>query len=127
MSEFFLHIVLKSHGINAMIMEQSAKNNLVHSKCQILFEDLGKYQREFDLKNSDNSNIKDKNFDDKEIVLQRSEIEYYFDESIDFIADKLDLSLCSSAIIFISCSQFHFRNIFFPFSSKKKNTTNSSF
>lgn len=92
MAGSFLHIELDTQGLTAAIVDQRNKSALVKDLCHVPFEALP---------DTDN----DKN---------------PFDAGMEIAAQKLDLKMCSAAVIFISPFLVSFRNISLPFNSEKK-------
>ncbi len=92
MSASFLRIDLDQLGIRAKLVEQTSKNAVSGEECHVLFEELPESE--------DNQDP--------------------FDAGLDIIAQQIDLSACSTAVIFVSSMGVFFRNMELPFSSEKK-------
>ncbi len=92
MAGSFLHIELDTQGLTAAIVNQRNKPALVKDLCHVQFEDLPDT---------------DKN-------------KSPFDAGMEIAVQKLDLKMCSTAVIFISPFLVSFRNISLPFNSEKK-------
>ncbi len=92
MSASFLRIDLDQLGIRAMLVEQTAKNAMPGEECHVLFKDLP----------------------------ESKESQDSFDAGLDIIAQQIDLSSCSTAVIFVSSLVVFFRNMELPFKSEKK-------
>ncbi len=90
MAGSFLRLELDTSGIKAMIIEQSHKQAFIKGDCHILFKDLPDSEKD------------------------------PFDAAMDWIAQQLDLSMCSTAVIFVSPLFVCFRNLGLPFNSEKK-------
>jgi len=96
MAESFLRLELDNFGIKAQISEHGRKQNLTENRCHILFKDMP------DEKSASNDNAD------------------AFEAGMDIVATKLDLELCSKAIIFISDRLISFKTLELPFKSEKK-------
>lgn len=92
MSASFLRIDLDQFGISAMLVEQTAKNAMPREECHVLFKDLP----------------------------ESKESQDSFDAGLDIISQQIDLSSCSTAVIFVSSLSVFFRNMELPFRSEKK-------
>ncbi|MCP4022576.1 MAG: hypothetical protein GY729_12105 [Desulfobacteraceae bacterium] len=92
MPGLFLNLEIDDFGMSAVILEKGFREAVAKENCRILFEDLP----------ADDEN------------------EDIFTKGLAFIAEQIDLSMCSAAVVFIPSSKVYFRQIDFPFKSIQK-------
>lgn len=92
MSGSYLRIDLDQFGLRAMLIEQNAKNELPGEVFHLLFADIPDATEGQDL----------------------------FDAGMDIISQQIDLSVCSTAVLFVSSLTVFFRILELPFRSEKK-------
>lgn len=88
----FLYLDVDESGVNAMIIEDSRKKQVIHDSCRILYDDLP---------------------DAGEDVAP-------FDAALVYIASCIRLSDCSEAVVVTSSPRISFRTLPLPFKSEKK-------
>ena len=92
MSGSYLRIDLDQFGLKAMLIAQNAKNELPGEGCHLLCADIPDATEGQDL----------------------------FDAGMDIVVQHIDLSGCSTAVLFVSSLNVFFRTLELPFSSEKK-------
>lgn len=84
-------------GIKAVLMEETHDQKVIQSRCEILFKDLPEPAEASGPHENDR-----------------------FDAAMNRVAEEMDLSSCSAAVILVSQASVHFRTISLPFHSEKK-------
>lgn len=90
----YLFIDHDQFGIKAMVIDEINRKKTVQSSCEILFKDLAEPG------------------DTADTAL--------FNTAMDSVAETMDITSCSNAVILISPAVVHFRTISLPFHSEKK-------
>ncbi len=92
MAAVFLHLEVDARRIKAKIIEPGHSQTMIKDECVAVYETLHQTESEAD----------------------------FFETGMGFVSQQMDLSQCSSAIIFVSESFISFRTLQLPFRSEKK-------
>jgi general secretion pathway protein L len=97
MADPYLLIDHDRFGLKVFLMAEANGNKVIQSRCELLFKDLPEPLDPSDLQETD-----------------------LFDAAMDRVADSMDLSSCSTAVVLVSQEAVYFRTICLPFRSEKK-------